>query len=76
MAPSDETGANDDSGAAIHTRHDSPQRTPPITLEAGNDAGARIIADAARYQTIGSFQALALAVAAAVVTPALLGLAL
>ncbi|MDH2308390.1 hypothetical protein [Methylobacterium brachiatum] len=49
---------------------------PPITLEAGNDAGARIIADAARYQTIGSFQALALAVAAAVVTPALLGLAL
>lgn len=48
----------------------------PVKLEAREDAGARIIADAARYQTIGSFQALALAIAAAVVTPALLGLVL
>ncbi len=48
----------------------------PVRLVPLNDARPRLVADAARYQTIGSLQALALATAAAMVTPALLWLAL
>lgn len=47
-----------------------------VALTPRNDAGARRVAQAARYQDIGSLQALALAVAGAVVTPPLLWLAL
>nr|WP_236960271.1 hypothetical protein [Methylobacterium durans] len=41
-----------------------------------NDAGLRVVTNAARYRSIGSLQALALAIAASVVTPTLLWLAL
>ncbi|MBP1179900.1 hypothetical protein [Methylobacterium sp. PvR107] len=41
-----------------------------------NDAGPRVIADVYRYRSIGSLQALALAILASAVTPALLWLAL
>ena len=40
------------------------------------DIGPRVVEDAARYRPIGSLQALALAIAASVATPALLWLAL
>lgn len=52
------------------------RRRMPVLLAPRNDAGRRVITDAARYRSIGSLQALALAVAGAVVTPALLWLAL
>ncbi|MER2268283.1 hypothetical protein [Methylobacterium oxalidis] len=48
----------------------------PLSLEARNDPDPGIVADASRFRSIGSLQALALAVAAAVVTPAMLWLAL
>jgi hypothetical protein len=48
----------------------------PIVLTPTNDARPRIITNAARYGSIGSLQALALAIAASVVTPALLWLVL
>lgn len=48
----------------------------PVMLAPTNDAGPRVVTDAARYRSIGSLQALALAVAASLVTPALLWLAL
>ena len=48
----------------------------PVMLAPKNDAGPRVVTDAARYRSIGSLQALALAVSAAVATPALLWLAL
>ena len=48
----------------------------PVMLAPLNDAGLRVVANAARYRSIGSLQALALAIAASVVTPALLRLAL
>ncbi|MGU3664006.1 hypothetical protein ACLBX9_07450 [Methylobacterium sp. A49B] len=48
----------------------------PVMLAPTNDAEPRVVTDAARYLSIGSLQALALAVAASVVTPALLWLAL
>ena len=48
----------------------------PVMLAPKNDAGPRVVTDAARYRSIGSLQALALAIAASVVTPALLWLAL
>ncbi|MEE7501927.1 hypothetical protein [Methylobacterium mesophilicum] len=48
----------------------------PASLRPKNDAGRRVVADAARYRSIGSLQALGLAVAGVAVTPALLWLAL
>ncbi|AWN42790.1 hypothetical protein [Methylobacterium durans] len=48
----------------------------PIMLAPLNDAGLRVVTNAARYRSIGSLQALALAIAASVVTPTLLWLAL
>ena len=48
----------------------------PVGLAPRNDAGQRVVADGYRYKSIGSLQALALAIAASVVTPALLWLAL
>lgn len=51
-----------------------------VRLEPRNDVGARVVAqvvaDAARYRSIGSLQALALAAAASLATIALLWLAL
>ncbi|GJD90405.1 hypothetical protein BHAOGJBA_3944 [Methylobacterium hispanicum] len=47
-----------------------------VRLEPRNDVGARVVADAARYRSIGSLQALALAAAASLATTALLWLAL
>jgi hypothetical protein len=41
-----------------------------------NDAGPRVISDGYRYRSIGSLQALALAILGSAVTPALLWLAL
>ena len=52
------------------------RRRMPVLLAPRNDAGRRVVTDTARYRSIGSLQALALAVAGAVVTPALLWLAL
>ena len=48
----------------------------PITLAPLNDAGLRVVTNAARYRSIGSLQALGLALAASVVAPTLLWLAL
>ncbi|MHB2210842.1 hypothetical protein [Methylobacterium sp. CM6257] len=48
----------------------------PVTLAARNDPSPALVADGSRYQAIGSLQALALAVAAAIVAPVLLWLAL
>ncbi len=48
----------------------------PVMLAPTNDAEPRVVTDAARYRSIGSLQALALAIAVSVVTPALLWLAL
>ncbi|CAX21950.1 protein of unknown function [Methylorubrum extorquens DM4] len=48
----------------------------PVGLVPWNDAGQQVVADGCRYRSIGSLQALALAVAASAVTPALLWLAL
>ncbi|GJE74296.1 hypothetical protein [Methylorubrum suomiense] len=48
----------------------------PVRLAPRNDAGPRFVADGYRYRSIGSLQALALAIAASAVTPALLWLAL
>jgi len=48
----------------------------PIVLAPTNDAGPRVIVNAERYQSISSLQALALAIAASVATPALLWLVL
>lgn len=48
----------------------------PVMRAPLNDAGIRLVMDAARYRSVGSLQALALAVAASAVTPALLWLAL
>ena len=50
----------------------------PMMRAPSDDAGTRLVMDAARYRSIGSLQAraLALAVAASAVTPALLWLAL
>ena len=47
----------------------------PVRLMPRNDE-TQVVADGYRYQSIGSPQALALAIAAAIVTPALLWLAL
>ena len=47
-----------------------------VRLAPLNDAGPRLVTNAARYRSIGSLQALALAGAASVVTPALLWLVL
>lgn len=53
------------------------RRTPvPVRLAPVNDARPRLVTNAARYRTIDSLQALALAIAASVVTPALLWLTL
>ncbi|UIN37336.1 hypothetical protein [Methylobacterium oryzae] len=48
----------------------------PVELAPLNDAGRRVVTDGYRYRSIGSLQALALAIAASAVTPALLWLAL
>jgi hypothetical protein len=48
----------------------------PVRLAPRNDAGQRVVADGYHYRSIGSLQALALALAASAVTPALLWLAL
>ncbi len=48
----------------------------PVMLAPTNDSEPRVVTDAARYRSIGSLQALALAIVASVVTPALLWLAL
>jgi len=48
----------------------------PVGLAPLNDAGQRVVTDGYRYRSIGSLQALALAVAASAVTPVLLWLAL
>ena len=48
----------------------------PVRLAPRNDEGPRFVADGYRYRSIGSLQALALAIAASAVTPALLWLAL
>jgi hypothetical protein len=48
----------------------------PVLLAPKNDANPGVVTDAARYWSIGSLRALALAIAASVVTPALLWLAL
>jgi hypothetical protein len=48
----------------------------PVALSARNDARPALVVDGFHYQAIGSLQALALAVAAALVTPVLLWLAL
>ncbi|GJD77389.1 MULTISPECIES: hypothetical protein [Methylobacterium] len=48
----------------------------PVGLAPLNDAGRRVVTDGYRYRSIGSLQALALAIAASAVTPALLWLAL
>ncbi len=48
----------------------------PVMRAPVNDAGTRLVMDAARYRSISSLQALALAVVASAVTPALLWLAL
>lgn len=48
----------------------------PVRLAPRNDADKRVVTDGYRYRSIGSLQALALAIAASAVTPALLWLAL
>lgn len=48
----------------------------PVMTAPRNDAGPRVVLDGYRYRSIGSLQALALAVMASAVTPALLWLAL
>ena len=48
----------------------------PAGLAPFNDIGPRIVEDGACYRSIGSLQALALAIAASVVTPALVWLSL
>lgn len=48
----------------------------PVGLAPLNDAGRRVVSDGYRYRSIGSLQALALALVASAVTPALLWLAL
>lgn len=48
----------------------------PVMRAPLNDAGTRFVTDAARYRSIDSLQALALAVAASAVTPARLWLVL
>ncbi|MFC6788897.1 hypothetical protein ACFQE0_04205 [Methylobacterium komagatae] len=48
----------------------------PILQTPVNDSGRATVADVARYQTIGSLQALALAATAALVTTALIRLVL
>lgn len=48
----------------------------PVMRAPSNDAGTQVVMDAARHRSIGSLQALALAVAASAVTPALFWLAL
>ncbi len=48
----------------------------PVRLVPRNDVGLPPVTNAARYRTLGGLQALALAVAGSVVTPALLRLAL
>ncbi|WP_457107405.1 hypothetical protein [Methylobacterium sp. P5_C11] len=48
----------------------------PVGLAPRNDAGRQVVGDGYRYRSIPSLQALALAVVASVVTPALLWLAL
>lgn len=56
----------------LRSSHIGTVRRVPIASVARNDFGSAVTADASRYRTIGSLQALALAVAAALVTPALL----
>ncbi len=51
-------------------------RQAPILQTPVNDSGRTTVADVARYQTIGSLQALALAATAALVTTALIRLVL
>lgn len=48
----------------------------PVMLAPLNDIDCRLVTNAARYRSIGSLQALALAIAASVATPTLLWLAL
>ncbi len=48
----------------------------PVMPVPRNDAGPRVVSDGYRYQSIGSLQALGLAIVASAVTPALLWLAL
>lgn len=48
----------------------------PVSLVPRNDRVQPLVADGCRYRSIGSLQALALAVAASIVTPALLWLVL
>lgn len=48
----------------------------PVMRAPVNDAGTRLVMDAARYRSISSLQAPALAVVASAVTPSLLWLAL
>ncbi len=48
----------------------------PVSLAPRNDAGTWVVADGNRYRSIGSLQALALAIVASAVTPVLLWLAL
>ncbi|MDP4003339.1 hypothetical protein [Methylobacterium sp. NEAU K] len=48
----------------------------PVRLEARNDARPGLVTDIGRYRTIGSLQALGLAIAASIVTPPLIWLAL
>ncbi|MGH1570409.1 hypothetical protein ACRAWG_06745 [Methylobacterium sp. P31] len=48
----------------------------PVALSARNDVRPALVVDGFHYQATGSLQALALAVVAAIVTPALLWLAL
>ena len=51
-------------------------RVPTRPKPRNDNTGSQVIADAARYRTIGSLQALALAIAASLATPALLWLVL
>lgn len=48
----------------------------PVMPAPRNDAGPCVVSDGYRYRSIGSLQALALAIVASAVTPALLWLAL
>ena len=76
MAPVRTAGANDDPGASNPYIQTVRRVRVPVRLAPRNDAGQRVVADGYRYRSIGSLQALALAIVASAATPALLWLVL